>query len=359
MAAEDRRALDLEKALERELQSVAQEQAREQGRSDETFPPEYYAQFNSPDTHGLPQAQDLDAVAEAQAAAKAQPGYQDAQYGPAPEPMLDPAPASNVYQPPQFAADPPVASTPAADPASPSEAAPAVAEAVAAAPAEPPARGFSPQPEPSIDLHYAPPAPSERAEDPRAAEDSRETDAPPVAVNENRVPEATQLLVRTGAGAFSWIVAAIALAALAVALWQTFVFQRGIAAMESNIARGQFVLACRDSIGSYYDARQKLSVLMPAADRSNIVGASRVTEYNRIEAKTAIAKVSALAGYLATFQDAGARVRYSELTRALNGIMDVARTTPLSDIDRVFAPADKLFSEINDDCVRLSQNARL
>jgi len=154
-------------------------------------------------------------------------------------------------------------------------------------------------------------------------------------------------------------VAAIALAALAVALWQTFVFQRGIAAMESNIARGQFVLACRDSIGSYYDARQKLSVLMPAADRSNIVGASRVTEYNRIEAKTAIAKVSALAGYLATFQDAGARVRYSELTRALNGIMDVARTTPLSDIDRVFAPADKLFSEINDDCVRLSQNARL
>jgi len=31
MAAEDRRALDLEKALERELQSVAQEQARASG----------------------------------------------------------------------------------------------------------------------------------------------------------------------------------------------------------------------------------------------------------------------------------------------------------------------------------------
>jgi hypothetical protein len=366
MAAEDRRALDLEKALERELQSVAREQAAERSaRAADTFLPEDYAQFNEPDPYMLPKAQDLDAVAEAQAHANTQPqpGYQDASYGPAPEavpapqtvaPVPELVPVSNVYQPPEFAAaaePPPVATT------SESPTAAAQPEAPAAEP-ELTIHHFRPQREPSIDLHYASPVrPEPRVQETQGQ--SRPVEVPPVAVNENRLPQATELFVRAGTSLFAWAVAAIAFIALGVAIWQTFVFQRSIAAMETNIARGQFVLACRDSIGAYYDARQKLSVLMPAADRGNIAGASRVTEYNRIEARTAIAKVSALANYLASFQDAGARVRYGELTRALNGIVDVAHTTPLSDIDRVFAPADKLFSEINDDCVRLSQNVRL
>ena len=94
------------------------------------------------------------------------------------------------------------------------------------------------------------------------------------------------------------------------------------------------------------------------ADRGNIAGASRVTEANRLEAQAAITKFSGLSAYLANYQDVSARVRYAELTRALNGIMDVARTTPLTDLDRVFGPADKIFSSLNDDCVKTSSALR-
>jgi hypothetical protein len=98
---------------------------------------------------------------------------------------------------------------------------------------------------------------------------------------------------------------------------------------------------------------------MPAADRSNVVGASRVTEANRLDAQAAIAKFGGLGTYLANFQDAPTRARYTDLTRTLSGIMDAARTTQLPDIDKLFAPADKQFGQMNEDCARLSRTMRM
>lgn len=262
------------------------------------------------DAYGRPLPQDLDAVAAAQ------PQYDQQQYA-------EPAAAPQQYEPAQYA------------------------------PEQQQAQTYTPQyHEPTVDLNYPPPPPM------LTEDDLREPAAnEPAVANENRRNSEARA-PRAGVGAATWIITAIAVLSLGVMSYQTYVFQRGIAAMENNAARGQFVVACRDSIGSYYDARQKISVLMPAADRGNVAGASRVTEFNRLEAQASIAKLSSIVSYLASFQDPGTRVRYTELTRSLNGVMDVARTTPLSDIDRIFSPADKLFAGMNEDCARLSQSAR-
>jgi hypothetical protein len=98
---------------------------------------------------------------------------------------------------------------------------------------------------------------------------------------------------------------------------------------------------------------------MPTPDRGNVAGASRVSEASRLDAQAAIAKFGGLGTYLANFQDAGTRARYTELTKLLSDIYDNARNTPLANIDRVFAPADKLFSQMNDDCARLSRTMGL
>ncbi len=156
----------------------------------------------------------------------------------------------------------------------------------------------------------------------------------------------------------TWFFALVATIAIGVALYQGYLFHRTTEAMEKNVARTEISRTCRDIVGAYFEVKQKLSVLMPAADRGNIAGASRVTEANRLEAQAAITKFGGLSAYLANYQDVSARVRYSELTRALNGVMDVARTTPLTDLDRVFAPADKIFSSLNDDCVKTSSALR-
>ncbi len=180
----------------------------------------------------------------------------------------------------------------------------------------------------------------------------------PVAVNVKRQPVREALV--------TYFPMAIAVLSLVLSIYQGYLFHESLAlsnqsidVMQRNVARGEFSRACRDIIETYFQVKQKVSVLMPAADRSNVAGASRVTEASRLEAQGAIAKFGGLGTYLANFQDAATRARYTELTRTLIGIMDSARTTPLPDIDKLFQPADKLFGQMNEDCARLSRTMRM
>jgi hypothetical protein len=158
----------------------------------------------------------------------------------------------------------------------------------------------------------------------------------------------------------------IAIISLGMSIFQGYLFhrsidlsQRSLDLVERNVARGEYIRTCREVIETYFQVKQKVSALMPAADRSNVVGASRITEAHRLDAQAAIAKFGGLGTYLANFQDPGTRARYTDLTRTLNGIMDGARTTQLADLDKLFEPADKLFASMNDDCVRLARTMRL
>lgn len=180
----------------------------------------------------------------------------------------------------------------------------------------------------------------------------------PVAVSVKRQPVRDALV--------TYFPMAIAVLSLVLSIYQGYLFHQSLAlsnqsidVMQRNVARGEFSRACRDIIETYFQVKQKVSVLMPAADRGNVAGASRVTEASRLEAQGAIAKFGGLGTYLANFQDAATRARYTELTRTLTGIMEAARTTPLPEIDKMFQPADKMFGQMNEDCARLSRTMRM
>jgi len=151
----------------------------------------------------------------------------------------------------------------------------------------------------------------------------------------------------------------IAVLSLCLSIYQGFLFHRSIDLMERNVARGEYIRTCREIIETYFAVKQKVGVLMPTPDRSNIAGASRVTENNRLDAQAAIAKFGGLGTYLANFQDPETRARYTELTRSLTAIMENARNTPLPDIDKLFEPADRIFASMNDDCVKLARAMRV
>jgi hypothetical protein len=148
---------------------------------------------------------------------------------------------------------------------------------------------------------------------------------------------------------------AIALFSLGLSVYQGILFRESIDIMQRNVARGEYARTCREIIETYFQIKPRIGALMQTADRGNVAGASRVSEASRLDAQAAIAKFGGLGTYLANFQDAGTRARYTELTKLLSGIYDNARNTPVTDIDRVFAPADRLFSQMNDDCARLSR----
>jgi hypothetical protein len=151
----------------------------------------------------------------------------------------------------------------------------------------------------------------------------------------------------------------IATLSLLLSIYQGYLFHASIDLMEKNVARGEYTRTCREIITTYFDLKQKVAALMPAADRGNIAGASRVSENSRLEAQATVAKFGGLGTYLANFQTDATRASYTDLTRTLGKIVEQARTTQLADIDKLFEPADKLFAAMNEDCVRLSRAMRM
>ena len=68
-----------------------------------------------------------------------------------------------------------------------------------------------------------------------------------------------------------------------------------------------------------------------------------------------MSKFAALGTYLANLRDAPARERYTHLSWKLEEIVRQAASTPPGDLEKLFEPADEMFTEMNDDCVRTAK----
>ena len=72
----------------------------------------------------------------------------------------------------------------------------------------------------------------------------------------------------------------------------------------------------------------------------------------QVEAAGAVNHFAALGTYLANLRDDPKRERYTELSRALEKVVAEAARTPPAQREKLFEPADRLFAEMNDDCVK-------
>jgi hypothetical protein len=150
--------------------------------------------------------------------------------------------------------------------------------------------------------------------------------------------------------------------ALGAVAYQTYLLRQSLNIIDRVSQRmdrvqqqNEFVRACRDLSDAYFLVKQRVAPLMAVPDRSNIAGAARISEINRLEAQDAIARLAALGAFLGNAQDAAARERYAELSRVLTRIAEDAKGKPLTEFDKAFEPADKLFAQVNSDCARVSQ----
>ena len=72
----------------------------------------------------------------------------------------------------------------------------------------------------------------------------------------------------------------------------------------------------------------------------------------QIEAANAVARMSALGTYLANLRDENVRVRYTELSKAVDKAVSEARQTSPAELEKLFEPADRIFATLNADCVK-------
>jgi hypothetical protein len=159
-----------------------------------------------------------------------------------------------------------------------------------------------------------------------------------------------------------YLLALTTVLALGAVAYQTYllrqsmnIIDRASQRMDRVQQQNEYVRACRDLSDAYFLVKQRVAPLMAVPDRSNIAGAARISEVNRIEAQDAATRFAALGTFLGNAQDAAARERYAELSRVLTRLAEDAKGMPLTEFDKAFEPADKLFAQVNSDCARLSQ----
>jgi len=121
-------------------------------------------------------------------------------------------------------------------------------------------------------------------------------------------------------------------------IYQGYLFTRSLDIVQRNVARSEYLRTCREIIDTYFQI--KLAVAQgPRNDAASLVG-----------------KFGALGTYLANFQDDDIRLRYSELTAELDTLAQTQATTKP---EGRFEKADRLFTQMNNDCVRLAQVVRM
>jgi hypothetical protein len=159
-----------------------------------------------------------------------------------------------------------------------------------------------------------------------------------------------------------YLLALTTVLALGTVAYQTYLLRQSLNIIDRASQRmdrvqqqNEYVRACRDLSDAYFLVKQRTAPLMAIPDRSNIAGAGRIPEINRIEAQDAVARFAALGTFLANAQDAAARERHAELSRVLARIAEEAKGMQLAEFDKAFEAADKLFVQVNSDCARVSQ----
>jgi hypothetical protein len=133
-------------------------------------------------------------------------------------------------------------------------------------------------------------------------------------------------------------------------IYQGYLFAHSIDVIQRNVSRSEYLRTCREIIDTYFQVKlavgQIVEVTNPApgaiANANNLVG-----------------KFGALGTYLANFQDEDIRVRYTGLTHELTRLVAAARDRGAGDAAKRFAEADRLFGQMNEDCVRLAQVVRM
>jgi len=145
----------------------------------------------------------------------------------------------------------------------------------------------------------------------------------------------------------------IATLSLVTSIFNGYLNNKFIDIIQHNVSRTEDMRTCKEAIDAYFQVKFRSGVLAAAASGAS---ASTISPAQAdIDAGNAVARFAALGTYLANLRGEAVRARYTELTRLLEQAMWQARTTPVADVPKLFEPADTVFAEVNDACVRSAQ----
>jgi hypothetical protein len=151
----------------------------------------------------------------------------------------------------------------------------------------------------------------------------------------------------------------IATLSLVTSIYNGYLNNRFVDLIQRNVGRAEYMRTCKDVIDAYFQVKFRASIVSRNRDNASAGSAmsagamtSSAMTSEQIEAGQAVARLGALGTYLANLRDESVRVRYTELSMAVDKAVNDARQTPPAALDKLFEPADRIFATLNADCVK-------
>jgi len=146
----------------------------------------------------------------------------------------------------------------------------------------------------------------------------------------------------------------IAALSLITSIFNGYLNNKFVGIIQGNLGRGEYMRTCKEIIDAYFQVKFRTGLI--AADGAAATAA--VMSAQQVDAANAVSHFAALGTYLANLRDDDSvRGRYTELSRQLERTVGAAGRTPPAERSSLFEPADRLFGEMNDDCVRSAKAA--
>ena len=142
----------------------------------------------------------------------------------------------------------------------------------------------------------------------------------------------------------------IATLSLLTSVYNGYLNSKFVDIIQRNVSRTEYMRTCKEIIDAYFQVKFRAGV---------IANGGATASAAQTDGGNAVAKFAALGTYLANLRDDMIRQRYSELSGQLSKVVGEASRTPAGQLDKAFAPADRIFADLNDDCVRSAKAAPL
>jgi hypothetical protein len=134
----------------------------------------------------------------------------------------------------------------------------------------------------------------------------------------------------------------IATLSLVTSIFNGYLNNKFVDLIQRNFGRAEYMRTCKEIIDAYFQVKF----------RTGLIGAGGESAGAAIDAGNAVSRFAALGTYLANLRDDAVRTRYTELTRLLEKAIAEAPRTPAAERGRLFEGADRIFAEMNADCVK-------
>ncbi len=144
----------------------------------------------------------------------------------------------------------------------------------------------------------------------------------------------------------------IAVLSLVTSIFNGYLNNKFVDTIQRNFGRAEYLKTCKEIIDAYFQVKFRAGVV-----GANVGGArgGAGPSTAQIDASNAVNKFAALGTYLANLRDDPTREQYTRLTRELETIVRDAGKMPPAELAKRFEPADKLFTDMNNDCVKTAQ----